>query len=144
MKTLLLLSMLALVACTPKKESLILSFGSTSDSFESVREGTNDSFEVGGPGPENPYGTVTITADGIKIDTLEWGGSMRALGSMELPPKEISFTGNTTVDTYYGISKLDETYKGILLKKGKLEAGEINHMLNWNSNAETYEVNQSR
>lgn len=136
--------MLVLVACTPKKENLILLFGSTSDSFESVREGTNDSFEVGGPGPENPYGAVTISADGIKIDTLEWGGSMRSLGSVESPPKEISFTGNTTVDTYYGISKLDEEFRGILLKKGKLEAGEINTTLNWNPTTETYEVNQSR
>ena len=144
MKIVLLLSILALAACSSEKEKIILSFGATSEGFDSVTEGTNDSFAVGGPGPDNPFGTVSIFADGKEIDTLEFGGAMRILGSASSPPEQISFEGTTTMDTYFGVSRLDEEFRGILLKKGELEAGDINTTLNWNPDIKTYEVNQSR
>lgn len=140
MKRCLLLPVLVLAACSSEKSMIVLSFGATSPGFESVREGTNDGFAVGGPGPDNPFGSVTIYADGRNIDTLEFGGSMRTLASGGTPPKKIRFEGETVMETFYGISRLDAEYNGILLKKGKLEPGDINLQLSWNEEKQTYSV----
>ena len=131
-------------ACSPKRENIVLLIGADSIEFEEAREGTEDSFGVGGPLPEEPYGEVTIYADDQKIDTFTWGGSMRTLNEKGNPPSKISFVGEIQQKIYYGISQLDDEYRGILLKKGMIETGGVTLTLHWNPNTQTYETNRDR
>ena len=115
--------------------------GATSMGYDEAVEGEAASFAVGGPGPDEPYGKVSILADGKEKASFEWGGSTSQVGSAANPPAVLELKGKTDKLLYFGVMRLNPmTGEGLLLRKGKIEPGEVSVSLTWDETDQTYKL----
>ena len=130
-----------LVGCEKKNPDLVYFLvGATSMGYDEAVEGEAASFAVGGPGPDEPYGKVTILADGKEKASFEWGGSSSEVGRMSNPPSTLELKGKTSQPLYFGVMSLNPTSgEGLLLKKGKIGTGEVLVSLVWDKANQSYE-----
>lgn len=115
--------------------------GATSMGYDDAVEGESASFAVGGPGPDEPYGKVSILADGKEKASFGWGGSTSQVGSAVEPPSLLELKGKTDRPLYFGVMRLNPmTGEGLLLRKGKVEPGEVSVSLVWDGASQAYKI----
>ena len=137
-----LISILILSGCdSQSKNRIYVLIGTESPEFESAIEGVATQCIVTGPGPDEPYGEVTIKADGKEKGKSQWGGSVCEVGASASPPSVIELHAKTLVPLYFGVIDMHaDTGEGILLKKGVIYPKDDPVIIRRNQTTLTYEV----